>query len=255
MSDDEILITCLSFIAAAACWIHWYYFAVRRRFVVDAGASKIAVAAPLLCAVSLLAVLLTLSADDVRRDPKYILLYLLLGAAWIGAWSKFFGTFGLSLRHDVAERHNRAAAIALAGALLALTLCFAGGNIGNGPGWWVVAVCAALSSGALFVLWMAIEWATGVSEAVTVDRDVAAALRLAGLLIAIGVILGRAVAGDWFSLDATVADFWRAGWPAALVAGAGIVVEKFVPRAPGLLTLLAYLSAAVLYVAVYLPRP
>ncbi|MEK6372093.1 MAG: hypothetical protein AABO58_05305 [Acidobacteriota bacterium] len=264
MSGDEIIATIGSFFVGIFAWIPgWYRYAFRRRFAHDTRASSIVLFAPLFCALLLLAVLLTLAADDVRRDPVYLFFYTLMGMAWIGGWAAFFGAFGIRLREDVAEGKNRAAAIALAGSLIAVTLAFAGGNIGNGPGWWVVVVCAALSTGAIFVLWMLIEWTTGVSERVTVERDVAAAIRFAGLVIALGVILGRAVAGDWESLDATLEDFWRVGWPALLLAAAGIIVERglrFVPvrtssLAFGVLPLLAYLSAAIWYVAMTLPPP
>ena len=59
----------------------------------------------------------------------------------------------LSARDDVVERSNRAAIPAIAGGLLAITLCFAGGNIGDGPGWWVVMFCGVLSTGTLLLAW------------------------------------------------------------------------------------------------------
>jgi hypothetical protein len=263
MSDDEILATIASFAAACVGWIPWYGSALRRKFALDSRAVSIVLFAPLVCALVLLAVLLTLAADDVRRDPLYIFLYMVMGMAWVGMSSLFFGTFGISLREDVVERHNRAAAIALAGALVGTTLAFAGANVGNGPGWWVVVFSAALSTAGLFVLWMLIEWTTGVNEWVTVERDQAAAIRFAGLMTALGVILGRAVAGDWISTDATFQDFWRIGWPALLLAGAGIVIERALrfrsERASwvtlGVIPSLAYCIAAVWFVIVRLPRP
>lgn len=264
MSEDEILATILSFFVVIFAWIPgWYVHAFRRRFAHDTRASSIVLVAPLFCALLLLAVLLTLAADDVRNDLVYIFFYSLMGMAWIGGCAAFFGSYGVRLREDVAEGKNPAAAIALAGSLIAVTLAFAGGNIGNGPGWWVVVVSAALSTGAMFVLWMLIEWTTGVSELVTIERDTAAAIRFAGLLMALGLILGRAVAGDWESIDATLEDFWRVGWPALPLAVAGIIVERglrFVTvrtssPAFGILPLLAYLSAAIWYVVMTLPRP
>jgi len=262
MSEDEIVACFISF-AAMFGWTPWYRSAVGRRFALDARAISIVLFMPFACALILLTVLMTLAADDVRNDPKYIFMYMLMGIGWVGMSSLFFGTFGISVREDVAERHNRAAAIALAGALVGTMLAFAGGNVGNGPGWWVVAICAFLSTAALFALWMLIELTTGVNEWVTVERDRATALRFAGLLIALGLILGRAVAGDWDSIDATLQDFWRVGRFAVLLAFAGIIVERALQfmrdrsswMTFGLIPSLAYVTAAVWYVVVSLPRP
>src|SRR4029453_10538043 len=147
------------------------------------------------------------SAHDVRDDPTYLFMYVLLGAAWVGVWIRLLAMTGVSKRDDVVERSNSSAALAVAGATLGITLCYAGGNIGDGPGWWVVVFSAALATLALFAAWLLLGFASGVSDAVTVDRDPAAGLRLAAFLIGCGLILGRAVAGDWESAAATVREF------------------------------------------------
>src|SRR4051812_13339427 len=84
--------------------------------------------------------------------------------------------------------------------------CHAGANIGNGPGWWVVIFSAALATGSLLVLWIALADLTPVADAVAIDRDPAAGIRLGGWLAASGLVLGRAVAGDWESAWQTVAE-------------------------------------------------
>mgnify|MGYP006204508805 CR=1 FL=1 len=99
-----------------------------------------------------------------------------------------------SLR-EMAERGNAAAAYAGAGAVVAIALCFAGGNIGDGPGWWVVVFSAALSTGVFYLLWLFFEGQASISDAITIDRDPAVALRIAGFFVGSGLILGRAVAG------------------------------------------------------------
>jgi uncharacterized membrane protein YjfL (UPF0719 family) len=133
---------------------------------------------------------------------------------------------GLCVRDDALERGNDAAALALSGALVGGTCCFAGGNVGNGPGWWVVLYSAGLATTALLVLWGLIHAASGLAEKVSIERDVAAGLRAAGFLIGCGLILGRAVAGDWVSASATTIDFARLGWPALVLA----VVCTFIER-------------------------
>ena len=105
---------------------------------------------------------------------------------------------------------------------------------------------------------MLLELLSGVSETVTVDRDAAAAVRLAGFLIACGVVLGRAVAGDWESAEMTVRDFVDVAWPVLALVVMAVVVERLArptPETPrpslapfGLAPALAYLSIAIYYV-------
>jgi len=113
---------------------------------------------------------------------------------------------------------------------------------------------AGLACVALFAAWMLFETASGISDTVTVDRDPSAGLRLAGFLIACGLILGRGVAGDWVSAEATVHDFGRAAWPVILLVIAAAVVERAVRPTPttprpavvpyGLLPALLYIAGA-----------
>ena len=166
--------------------------------------------------------------------------------------------FGVSPKLDALERRNGAAAWAVAGALVGLTLAFAGGNIGNGPGWWVVVFAAGLASGALLGGWAVVELATDTAETVTVERDTASGVRLAGLLTAAGLVLGRAAAGDWVSAGATVRDFVSVGWPVLLLFAVEVLLHRlFRPKpsnpkpsvvAYGLLPAAGYVVVAVVYV-------
>ena len=55
-------------------------------------------------------------------------------------------------------------------------------------------------------------------------------VRAAGFFVGTGLILGRAVAGDWVSSAATVRDFVLVGWPALLLlAGAFFLEKTFAP--------------------------
>src|SRR5262249_13278217 len=119
-----------------------------------------------------------------------------VGAVWLGLIHLFLPLFGLDPRQDVVERRNRPAAWAISGALVGLTLCFAGaagdalpveGVLGGVP-WGMLATLA------LLFLWAILERLADPSEAITVARDGGAACRLAGLLIALGLLLGRAFA-------------------------------------------------------------
>jgi hypothetical protein len=46
------------------------------------------------------------------------------------------------------------------------------------------------------------------------------------MFVAIGAILGRAVAGNWTGFDAATGDFFRLGWPAVLFVIADTVVAR-----------------------------
>jgi hypothetical protein len=142
--------------------------------------------------------------------------------------------------------------------MLAITLCFAGGNIGNGPGWWVVVFAAGLATVALLLSWLVLEMVARVADVVTIDRDEAAAVRLGGWLIACGAIAGVAVAGDWLSAEDTVRTFVRVAWPLVAFVGVAAVLEwqwRPTPERPapsvtshGAIPALLYISVAALYV-------
>jgi hypothetical protein len=69
--------------------------------------------------------------------------------------------------------------------------------------------------------------------------------------LAIGLVLGRAVAGDWHSTEATLHDFLRDGWFAGLLSVAAIVIERLVRPNPRRL-FPAWQTAGVLPALVYL---
>ncbi|MEH1980773.1 MAG: hypothetical protein V7L27_16145 [Nostoc sp.] len=202
-----------------------------------------------------------LGSKDVRNDAFYLIFYLVMGTSWLGIAVETFLFCGLSVRDDAIERQNIAASCGISGALIGVTLCFAGGNIGDGPGWWTVVYSAMLSTGAWFLLWLVLEFFTHISEAIAIDRDSASGLRLAGFLVASGAILGWAVAGEWESLGATTVDFIRHGWSAVILAIAAIMVEKVCqptakrPLLPitthGLIPFLFYIGGGIVCILVW----
>ena len=259
MSGDEVAVLVASGAVAVYGWIVWYSRPLGvARLGGAATGRQLLFTAPLLCAVILVVVLLTLSASDVRDAPRYIALYMVLGAAWIAIGSLSLPLVGISPHDDVAERRNPAAAYAITGALIGITLCFAGGNVGDGPGWWVVVFSAGLATLVLFLLTLALEAMSGISDVVTIDRDVAAGVRLGGFFVACGIILGRAAAGDWVSTAKTVRDFALVAWPALLLLAGAALIERAArptvkrPVAPalshGVIPALVLILAAVLHV-------
>lgn len=264
MSGDEVGATLLALVIAAVAWGIWYVrpasiARLQSRESEPSGSGMLGLA-PLVATLTIVAVLQTLAAHDVRDDWRYLGMYTVLGAAWTGAALTLVPALGVSAIHDVHERGNRAAAWAISGAIVALAIAFVGGNIGDGPGWWVVVFAALLSTAGLFVLWAAFEHWTNASDSITVDRDEASGVRLAGFLLGMSLILARAVAGDWVSAEATVRDFFIVSWPAVpLLLIAGVVERRVGPTSArpsqpvtthGVMPALLYVIFGVMYVLV-----
>lgn len=236
MSEGELALLVASLVAATVTWSQWYrdaLYAARRCSGIDVRWPLVVV--PVLCGVLLLEILRRFSSFDVRDSVFWTFYYMAVGAGWVGGGTKLLPFFGLSARDDVAERGNGAAAVALAGFLIGLTLCFAGANIGDGPGWWVVIFSALLSSGALLALWRWIAQ-SGAADTITIDRDPSAGWRAAGFFVGAGALLGRSVAGDWVSAVATVRDFVLRGWPVLILALVAVWLERRLRPTPEAVT-------------------
>jgi hypothetical protein len=264
MSVDEVVVLAVSIFVAVFAWGRWYAATRVRVLAVRNAGRFIFVVSPIACLAILLVVLRWWAADDVRYSGTYLAFYMAMGSAWVGFSVHWLGLLGISPRDDVLERQNLAAAFATVGALAGITFSFAGANVGNGPGWWVVVFSAGLSTLVFFGLWAVVEWLTGVSESVTVERSGGAGLRLGGFLAAAGMILGRAVAGDWVSAGATVNDFAMVAWPVLPLVVLAVVVERLRlsdSEAPdggsvaGAFVAAVYLAVACLYVFVWQGKP
>ena len=234
MSPDELLVTVLAVVLGPVLWAAWLLRMSRVRRLRRRGAGLITLAVTLAACVGLVFVVLDrLASFDVVNAPQYQFMYVVMGLAWLRAMEPLFPFVGLSARDDAVERANSAATAATAGALLGVTLCYAGGNIGDGPGWWVVVFSAGLATATLFVAWAALAQLTTVGDAVTIDRDPAAGVRLGVFLLSCGLILGRGVAGDWASAAATVSDFVAALPGVAVLVIVAVIVERLARPTPG----------------------
>ncbi|OUL18272.1 hypothetical protein BV378_36860 [Nostoc sp. RF31YmG] len=258
----EATLFLISILASWKIWSKWYLSILSVTKLASPFKHRFAMLiTPVICVGLLLGILRVLASQDVRNNVFYLFFYLLMGTTWLGIAVQAFLFCGLSVRDDAIERQNTAASYSISGALIGVTLCFAGGNIGDGPGWWAVVYSAMLSTNAWFLLWLVLEFFTQISEAIAIDRDSASGLRLAGFLIASGAILGWAVAGKWQSLNATTVDFIRHGWFAIILAIAAIMGEKvcqptakrpFLPiTTHGLIPLLSYIAGSIIYILVW----
>jgi uncharacterized membrane protein YjfL (UPF0719 family) len=185
-----------------------------------------------ICAVSALTlVAVTLEfwgAAEIRANVPEVFFLTFIAAVWLILASKLFPWFGLSLRDDVFERENLSVLIALCGAILAIGFIYAGANIGEGTSYTNNFFCDAIGTISFFLLWFIVELVGKISRSIAEERDLATGLRMCGLFLAFGLIIGRALAGDWHSEVATLRDFVRDGWPAALFLLLASIMEPFI---------------------------
>ena len=183
----------------------------------------------LLPVVSLFIILYTLkvlASFDVVNDMLYIIFYVLLGYTWTFLGLKLvFIFFDISWIDDVLNLNNKAALYAVSGAFLGLVTIYSGANIGDGPGWWCVIFAGGLGLISLLLLGKLINSFTQVFERITVERDIYCGIRFGAYMLASGIILARASAGDWTSFYSTIVEF-LIGWPVLPLTVLAIIVER-----------------------------
>lgn len=173
-------------------------------------------------------------AEEVRGHLGPVFFLTFLGFFWLSVCQSLFSWFGLCIADDVVERRNLGALIALCGATVALAVIFVAGNFGEGPSYLENVFSAGLGTAAFFALWLILELSGRVSISIAEERDLGSGVRLGGFFLAIGLILGRAAAGDWHSVSATVNDFLNdGGWPAMALCLMAILVEVIVRPSRG----------------------
>jgi len=233
MSGDEVFALIISFIVGIFGWRTWLGGLLLLQPLTRKPAMQfLGWLSPVAAGAALLFVLFKCSSSDVRDAPIYIFFYMVMGFGWAGLWNLILPYAGLSFRDDALELDNDSAGLAIAGSLVGVTLAFAGANIGQGPGWWVVVFCALLGTAVMLILWMIGAGITCVADTITIDRDMAAGWRAAGFFIGAGLILGRAVAGDWQSANQTVIDFLVHGWPVLVLWGITLALDKMCKPTP-----------------------
>jgi hypothetical protein len=254
MSEDEVLVTIGALIAGPVWWTitvaRLARVATFRRAALGVQALTVTIS---LCGVGILLVLKTLASFDVVDAPEYQFMYGVLGLAWLRLAQSLFAFAGLNVRDDLVERRNTAAVPAVAGAFVGLTLCYAGGNIGDGPGWWVVVFAAGLGTAMLFAVWLILAQFSAAMDAMTIDRDPSAGLRVGAFLAACGLVLGRVVAGDWYSVGDTLTDASAALPAIGLILAMALLVERVArptPARPRPPVLMFGAVPAVLYLAI-----
>ena len=257
MDESEIFPFIACALITLITWGYWVFVVLSVKLLRSSAATRaVLLFTPFFGGLMLLAVLGTLADVWVRASGTYQVFYLLMGMAWVGSLRYTNLALGLSWRDDALERRNPAALFATVGAILGLILTFAGANIGDGPGWWVVIACAFISTSAFFLTWLVVEMVTHVGDAVTIGRDPGAGIHLGGFLLALGILYGKSVAGDWVGFFPTVLEFLVDAWAGVIFLAVFIQMEIWMRphgsrlhRSTGtaLVTSLVYIASALGY--------
>jgi len=239
MSDDETLIAALAAVLAVAFWGGALVTAVQVNPLVRSGRRLAAAVAALVVSLGVvLGALLTGADPQVRSGAGYIVLFLAVAADALALFTLVGPAFGLRVLGDFVRGKNAAVGWAVAGLWLGTGLVNAGANVGRGDTIYTTLGPLGLALGTFVVLTAILAVATGRFRAIRLDRDTPAGVRVGGLFVAWGLVLGRAVAGDWESTRRTLEDFVNYGWPVLALLGVAIVVERMLrptvrrPRVP-----------------------
>ncbi|MBO0700871.1 MAG: hypothetical protein J2P46_20920, partial [Zavarzinella sp.] len=233
MSEEEFPVAIGAGAVAVVYWAAWLRDAGHTSLLVRPAGRLTGLILCLLGGLGIVfATLLTWADPVVRASPSYILLFLAVAGVALAVATAVAAVLGVSPLDDAVRRPNPAAAFTTAGVWLGTSLTVAGANVGRGDTIGTTIGPLALGVVALLALWAVLAVATGAIGSVTHDRDVPAGVRQAGLLIAWGLILGRATAGDWESVAGTWEDFANQGWPALVLLAIAIPLEWWLrPRA------------------------
>ena len=261
-SGDEALFFFLSAALGVVWALRWYVIVFRATPIGDRGWQRWLLAlTPIFCIVILWIVLRNWSDPvAVAGHIDYELLFVAGGLALLAITGWFTSALlGISWRDDALERDNVAAAVTVSGTMLGVTALYAQSNMGAGPTIWTTIFPAAVGLIALLAMWLLLEPIAHISETITIDRDVAFALRHAAWLVATGLIIGRAAAGDWHDWPSTYGDMLRLGWPSLALAAFAAVSHRMLRPTPhnphpsvltaGLIPALILIGIAIGYLA------
>lgn len=226
-AGDELLFFLTATVTAVVGACFWYGALVRRTPLRRTAWIRTALGAAPVVALSGLWIVLTRWANPryVVGHLDYQLLFLSGGMAWIWVVAAVSPLLGISVTDDAIERSNPAAACVACGSVLGVMAIYAWSNVGSGPTIATTLVPALACTVAWLLLWFAVELLSRPSEAIAVDRDLPSGIRHAGMLVAMGLILGRAVAGDWISWRGTFTDMLLLGWPVVFLPMASAAIQ------------------------------
>jgi uncharacterized membrane protein YjfL (UPF0719 family) len=143
------------------------------------------------------------------RDVLGVLLYGGLGIVLLTAVALVSSKYFLGLQvHQQLETHNCAAAVVIAAVYVATSLTYSGALTGEGGGFWVLLLFFVLGQLALLGITYVFRWLTDYDDVHEIaSGNIAAGLALAGLLIAVGVVVAHAASGTYTGLGSSLAGF------------------------------------------------
>lgn len=225
-SIGEGFVLGISIYFSATFLFGWYrQTALSTRFFGKPGLRVYLFLLPFIPVILYLLTLTSVASWDVINVMPYIGMYLVLGIAWLSlTFSGMLLFWSFSYQDDALLGKNRAALALLTGAMIGVSLIYAGANIGDGPGWWTIVFAGGLGTLSWLLLGALINKLTGIIERITIDHENGSGIRFASYLIASGLILARASAGDWTSFSVTILEF-LAGWPVLPLVAMMILFE------------------------------
>jgi uncharacterized membrane protein YjfL (UPF0719 family) len=212
LTEEVFVILAAVALLALARWVQqWLYGKTLHALLTedDNPAMGIAIAGYLFGVFWTITVLLTNLSYELLPDLLSVLLYggvgiVLLTVVALGTCQVFLG---MGIRAQLAAR-NVAAAIVVAGVYIATSLTYSGTLSGEGGGFWILLLFFLLGQLALLGITYAFRWLTSYDDVQEIAAgNVAAALALSGLLIAVGLIVRWAVAGEYTGFFRSVGSF------------------------------------------------
>ena len=196
-----VIVAALCLLALARFVLQWVFGQTLRVLLTDHDnpAMGLAVAGYLFGVIWTITILLSAPGRGLWQDVLDVLLYGALGIVLLTAVALGSARFFLGLHvRDELEAHNVSAAIVVAGVYVATSLTYSGALSGEGGGFGVLLLFFILGQLAMLVMTYIFRWLTDYDDVHEIaSGNVAAGLALAGLLIAMGIIVGHAAAGDF----------------------------------------------------------
>lgn len=202
LTETIFVILAAVVLLALARWVQqWLYGQTLHAMLTedDNPAMGIAIAGYLFGVFWTVTVLLGNLHYELLPDLRNVLLYggigiVLLTVVALGTCRAFLG---MGVQQQLAAR-NVAAALVVAGVYIATSLTYSGTLSGEGGGFWIMLLFFLLGQLALLGITYAFRRLTSYDDVQEIAAgNIAAALALMGLLIAVGLIVRRAVSGDY----------------------------------------------------------
>ncbi len=214
MDIAEIIFVVMAALAlqALARWVLQWFFGNTLRVLLtdhDNPAVGLAVAGYLFGVIWTVTVLLSAPGRGLWQDILDVLLYGVLGIGLLTVVSILTCRFFLGMHvRDQLEDHNVSAAIVVAGVYVATSLTYSGALDGEGGGFLLLLLFFVLGQLALLGMTYLFRWLTSYDDVQEIaSGNIAAALALSGLLIAMGIIVGNAASGNFTTLADSIVSF------------------------------------------------